>query len=156
MPFLPQPSQFILVWDRHRNMLDCIPLWLVRLYPQITFLSININSKCSYLHWKKLQITKVITDCYGLLPRCTNNRWSDNGTRHVQGRTQLNEQSLGNCFCVRVSVGTRSNHRLCQHLNDVITHPPDETQWHSIIIHLTDRQTEPNTLLNMCHPSVWH
>ena len=22
---LPQPSQFILAWDRHRNMLDCIP-----------------------------------------------------------------------------------------------------------------------------------
>jgi len=28
MPFLPQPSQFILAWDRHRNMLDCIPPWL--------------------------------------------------------------------------------------------------------------------------------
>jgi len=28
MPFVPQPSQFILTWDRHRNMLDCIPLWL--------------------------------------------------------------------------------------------------------------------------------
>jgi len=24
MPFLPQPSQFILAWDGHRNMLDCI------------------------------------------------------------------------------------------------------------------------------------
>jgi len=29
MPFLPQPSQFILAWDRHRNMLDCIPRGLV-------------------------------------------------------------------------------------------------------------------------------
>jgi len=25
MPFLPQPSQFILAWDRHRMMLACIP-----------------------------------------------------------------------------------------------------------------------------------
>ena len=25
MPFLPQPSQFILAWDRHRIMLSCIP-----------------------------------------------------------------------------------------------------------------------------------
>jgi len=25
MPFLPQASQFILAWDRHTNMLDCIP-----------------------------------------------------------------------------------------------------------------------------------
>jgi len=25
IPFLPQPSQFILAWDRLRNMLDCIP-----------------------------------------------------------------------------------------------------------------------------------
>jgi len=25
MPFLPQPSQFVLAWDRHMNMLDCIP-----------------------------------------------------------------------------------------------------------------------------------
>jgi len=25
MPFLPQPSQFILAWNRHRNVLDCIP-----------------------------------------------------------------------------------------------------------------------------------
>jgi len=24
LPFLPQPSQFILAWDKHRNMLDCI------------------------------------------------------------------------------------------------------------------------------------
>jgi len=29
MPFLLQPSQFILPWDRHRNMLDCIPHGLV-------------------------------------------------------------------------------------------------------------------------------
>ena len=28
MSFLPQPSQFILAWDRHRNMLDCILPWL--------------------------------------------------------------------------------------------------------------------------------
>jgi len=28
MHFLPQPSQFILAWDRHRNMLDCIHPWL--------------------------------------------------------------------------------------------------------------------------------
>jgi len=28
MPFLLQPSQFILACDRHRNMLDCIPPWL--------------------------------------------------------------------------------------------------------------------------------
>ena len=25
MPFLPQPSQFILAWDRHRIMLACVP-----------------------------------------------------------------------------------------------------------------------------------
>jgi len=29
MPFQPQPSQFILVWDRSRNMLDCSPHGLV-------------------------------------------------------------------------------------------------------------------------------
>ena len=29
LPFLPQPSQFILAWDRHRNMLDCVPSGLV-------------------------------------------------------------------------------------------------------------------------------
>jgi len=28
MPFLSQPSQFILAWDRHKNMLDYIPPWL--------------------------------------------------------------------------------------------------------------------------------
>ena len=28
MPFLPQPSQFILVWNSQRNMLDCIAPWL--------------------------------------------------------------------------------------------------------------------------------
>jgi len=28
MPFLPQPSQFILAWDRHRNMLDYTAPWL--------------------------------------------------------------------------------------------------------------------------------
>jgi len=31
MPFLPQPSQLILAWNRHRNMLDCIPPWIA--YP---------------------------------------------------------------------------------------------------------------------------
>jgi len=31
MPFLPQPSQFILAWDKHRNMLDCIPHGLVHI-----------------------------------------------------------------------------------------------------------------------------
>ena len=36
MLFLPQPFQFILAWDRHRNMLDCIPLWLVNItYDQL-------------------------------------------------------------------------------------------------------------------------
>jgi len=25
---LPQPSQFAMAWDRHRNMLDCTPIWL--------------------------------------------------------------------------------------------------------------------------------
>ena len=30
MPFLSQPSQFILTWDRHSNMVDCIPYGLVR------------------------------------------------------------------------------------------------------------------------------
>jgi len=29
MLYLPQPSQFILAWDRHRNMLDYIPHGLV-------------------------------------------------------------------------------------------------------------------------------
>jgi len=29
MPYLPQPSQFILAWDRHRMMLACIPSGLV-------------------------------------------------------------------------------------------------------------------------------
>jgi len=28
MPFLPQLSQFILAWDRDRNILDCISPWL--------------------------------------------------------------------------------------------------------------------------------
>jgi len=27
---MPQPFQFILAWDRLRNMLDCIPPWLVQ------------------------------------------------------------------------------------------------------------------------------
>jgi len=34
MPFLPQPSQFILAWERHRNMLNCIPPWLIFYFNQ--------------------------------------------------------------------------------------------------------------------------
>ena len=34
MNFLPQPSRFILVWDRHRNMLGCIRLSLNKSYSQ--------------------------------------------------------------------------------------------------------------------------
>jgi len=30
MPFLSQPCQFILAWDRHRNMLHCIPCGLIK------------------------------------------------------------------------------------------------------------------------------
>ena len=44
MPFLWQPSQFILAWERHRNMLDCIVPWLgqikytvIEIYDIITF-----------------------------------------------------------------------------------------------------------------------
>jgi len=29
MPFLPQPSQFVLAWDRHRIMLGTIPGGLI-------------------------------------------------------------------------------------------------------------------------------
>jgi len=32
MAFLPQPSQFILAWDRYRNMLDCIRPWQATLH----------------------------------------------------------------------------------------------------------------------------
>jgi len=34
MPIQPQPSQFILAWDRHRNMLDCMSRGLVA-YPVV-------------------------------------------------------------------------------------------------------------------------
>ena len=50
MPFLPQPSQFILAWDKHRNILDCIPPWH-------GFRSNKRNKKLSYhRHFVKLLV----------------------------------------------------------------------------------------------------
>ena len=80
----------------------------------------------------------MITNCYRLLPRCTHDRRSDNGARQMRGSTQLHQQSLSNCLRVRVGVGTWSNHRLCQRFNDVITHPPVNTQHTSITHSQTD------------------
>ena len=47
MPFLLQPSQFILAWDRYRNMLDCIPRGLVSYF--IIYVEIIRNSFYSAL-----------------------------------------------------------------------------------------------------------
>jgi len=43
MPFLLQPSQFILAWDRHRNTLDCIPPWLTTVIIKTLHATRNVN-----------------------------------------------------------------------------------------------------------------
>jgi len=49
LPFLPQPSQFILAWDKHRNMLDCIQ------YPWLG--SVNNTQPCQKL-WREINQVK--------------------------------------------------------------------------------------------------
>jgi len=46
LPFLPQPSQFILAWDRHRSMLDCIQYpvaWFSQQYSAMSKTVTEIN-----------------------------------------------------------------------------------------------------------------
>jgi len=64
MPFLPQTSQFILAWERHRNMLDCIPPWLAQTDRQ------KAIAKSHWLQWNAIKSTKTI--CVGTVTQVRN------------------------------------------------------------------------------------
>jgi len=58
MPFLPQPSQFVLAWDRHQTC------WLA--YPVAWFAVKIMFQNCSTRFWLKKIITQRIIVCFRL------------------------------------------------------------------------------------------
>jgi len=118
MPFLPQPSEFILAWERHRNMLDCILPWLGL---QCNATEENMSSACfrsttlsgmqrNDLHWPLYQPMSDKPCCPSHQRQCS---------MHSLGGCQHPESAVIPTSVINTMDSINSSEFTCAHCTDV-------------------------------------